>query len=1152
MSSHSSFKERGATAPAPTTRIEFRSVLRVRPLRSQERDDPIALDALECGTAVAMHPPVVVSTTHTANYSSGTMTGLEYPSSSGSSVVMAGRDVEFVFDRVFASSASQDKVYAAVGQPLARQAMDSVLPMPKQNSHSNNHNNNSARKNTNSNKPNKTNHIVIGIGLANSGTTHTCLAGSSGSTALATSNTNTATSHTPSSTMTTLLTTNNSNGASNPTLSTKRKLDTDGLVPRIVDSLFSQSKHSIAHNQKNAAAAPERTKTTSTGTGTASSSTTVFAVQIRILAVHQSSSTSSSSENGCHLHDLLMGMTPFKSVSSKTNSTLATTTPPPTKRSTTSFAVEHFGSGIQNLASSLLSNNNNSNLRTSSLKKNTNSNSNTINPEPVVQLQQDPVTSECKVTNATDRVCTSAEQARECLNAALTRHKQLVQQSIHKHKLHHSPPQAHLFVQLQPLWIRSRSGRIVQAGDLISVLDVMASNHSHTAAKFTTTPARTGARGELHNRANDAHSAVMQVLKVIQYNNNSNQSAADATTTANPRKIPFLQHPVTMLLQPLFVASATPFATSANSGVVVASVTLLVTASPSHRDYAEKKMLLTELSQFRSELMNHHPHLNNKINNHHRTPSPMMDGVKTTFSHYHHHSVAKPSSSSGKKKDSKKSTPSAAVFSDDADDESSFGKHSNSKSHTKKNAAAVVDGHEPRVTKEKGEQFSGYDSGLLGSRDDGALHRNGTVVIQEQKYAVGYDSGLLLSREPSKTSVAHSASKSCELERANSMSYSDSTSTTSEFKMSSCTGSGSRSTTTTPKLQPMPPPVAPGYKERVEASAPSSCYLPEEEEICRDGQSLLPPPPILTVDFPGVIMPLHSKMTSSQISVLTMDGGGAQALSPTKGGEGFANSDDPHSLDDQPKFSYMKTINKVVHASKQTGRKVMDAVTTIGSSSDYSHFQQRIADLEEENASLLHDNLNLTKQNQKLQQQLDIVLPKQKPPATPTSAFDYVEQADSPDNNSSCTSQSMSIPQSYHSATHSQQKKREPLDDNSNNTLSDDFSGRSDSNGTSKIRQGRLTAAKEGRHSIETIESSAPDQMYDNPLFQHMASMNNQNSERYNKSASKTTRSSRSDYVSDRSNDENMNAAAVADDDRSHAQYDDPLLQHMAMMNNMQ
>lgn len=852
---------------ASSSTVEYKSVLRVRPLLKKERDDPIALEPLGCGTAVALHPPVLKDTTE----------------SSSAAVVVSGQDVEFRFDRVLSATASQEKVYAVTGQPMALQAMESLKS--------------SAAEPNASTKA----HLIIGVGLALSGTTYTC----------------------------------------NGTVS-KRKLESDGLVPRMLDSLFSQSKHHHLGTHKNE----------------------TFCVRMTVLQVNQSKSNPSE----CQLYDLLQ----------------------PVPKSSTS-AVEQLGSGINNIASALL---NNSSATTAKIAAKC---SYAGLNEPV-KVRQDPVTSECFVVNAIHNTCETTEMARECLQMALQ----------HSRQLSHKKCQSHVLVQLQPALISARSGRTRQVGDAMAVLDMASCDIKQRSARLRDP-----------NRA-DAHTAIMHCLKAIQHN----QERADAKS--QPRKVPFLQHQVTMLLQPLFAT------------VKTTSVTLLVTVSPSHRDYVEKKLLLSELLQL-------------------YRPPPVMGSATGVVA------ASQPIGDVVRK--IKKGH---RGISSDVNDEASPSGRSSSRGNT--NSAG-----------------SAYDTGLLSYN-------------KSVRASAAHDNGLLSYK-----------STSGHVERIHSMTYSETSAEEEEDARAS-----------------LPPPEAPGYKERRHAQRqPFSPQASAPEGV----SEIVVPPPVITVDFPGVSM-FRSSPRSSSNKLTT----GSKASSSGRiGDETFASVGRTAVADgfsEQAKaFSYMKTINKVVHDTKKKGLKAIGMA--VATCSDYPDLQHQVADLEQQNSILQREKALLEARNELLEQKLKLQ----------EECKGDVSCANLDDNQEtvSCCGQIAESKQKSSQIMHSENQKNFDNADEGGVFLCD---AAESVRSTGADRRSLCTT-----NSINTTSSDNVPEMYDNPLFRHMATMNNQSDNVFKgrKAKARATHSYENDaedaYVDDEIDENDPKHQAAH-------HFDDQLMQHMAMMNN--
>jgi hypothetical protein len=198
--------------------VEVESVLRVRPLSKKEREDSVVLEALE---RVGKDDPatVILSPIHSglASPISGSSLRARSESDGASNHVPQ----EYHFNHVLNEATSQDKVYYSLGLPIATSVMDSLKVA------------------TSSKKTSPQTHLLICMGVTNSGKTYTCFGGSS---------------------------------------IPKRRASQDGLVPRLVDSLFSQSKHHGNGDSKG------------------------FAVQISVTQVAQSKGSDS---NACQVQDLL-------------------------------------------------------------------------------------------------------------------------------------------------------------------------------------------------------------------------------------------------------------------------------------------------------------------------------------------------------------------------------------------------------------------------------------------------------------------------------------------------------------------------------------------------------------------------------------------------------------------------------------------------------------------------------------------------------------------------------------------------------------------------------------------------------------------------------------------------------------------------------
>ena len=163
--------------------IEVESVLRIRPLQNKEREDSIVLE--QGKTSIRNGPAAVVL--HPLHSS------LVSPTSHRSRADSSDSPSSFHFNHVLDENTSQDKVYYTLGLPVATAAMSSL------------------KADSSSRSRSPRNHLLLCVGVANSGKSYTCFGGTS---------------------------------------IPKRRASQDGLIPRLVDSLFSQSKHHARNGSK--------------------------------------------------------------------------------------------------------------------------------------------------------------------------------------------------------------------------------------------------------------------------------------------------------------------------------------------------------------------------------------------------------------------------------------------------------------------------------------------------------------------------------------------------------------------------------------------------------------------------------------------------------------------------------------------------------------------------------------------------------------------------------------------------------------------------------------------------------------------------------------------------------------------------------------
>jgi Kinesin motor domain len=410
----------GGTVSGSDTNLEFRSILHIRQRLPHERDKTVALEALDCGKNVVLHPQVIK----------------DYDAIAGNTLSSA-HDEEFYFDKVLPATSTSEAIYAEIGQPLALQAM-----VPLKSFH------------CKTEGLSHRNSLVVYMGLEKSGSSISY----SGS----------------------LL---------------RRQQESDGTIPRILDSLYTQSKHHIKH------VAGKKTN---------------FGVSITILQVNQSNKNPSD----CQIFDLLApsGIAALSNV--------------------------RKGLLLHQIVDKLTNSFGSHNSSCPSRRR--------IGRYEQVNIQQNPETMDSHLTNVVPCISATAEIAREILNNAM---KQGQYNSDQNYK-------SHILINLQPILRSAHSGRNLRRGSNITLLDI---DCKARVQRCRDPPCA------------DAHAAILHCLKTMQVNQ---EHKVDANL-----KVPYLHHPLTMFLQPIFASTKL-------------SVTIMVTMSQSSIDYMEKKGLLSEMQRF--------------------------------------------------------------------------------------------------------------------------------------------------------------------------------------------------------------------------------------------------------------------------------------------------------------------------------------------------------------------------------------------------------------------------------------------------------------------------------------------------------------------------------------------------------------------------
>ncbi|KAG7346641.1 kinesin motor domain containing protein [Nitzschia inconspicua] len=440
----------------PHCGLEIESVLRIRPLLRKEREDAVMLEQLE--TTRLGPETVVLNPLHPSLTSPVANSSLRNRADSDSTSINV--PVEYHFNHVLPETTSQDKLYYTLGHPIASDTMRSLKTAAASRSYG---------------TQKSMTHLLVCMGVANSGKTYTCFGG---------------------------------------TTIPKRRAAQDGLVPRLMDSLFSQSKHN--------AGGPSRG----------------FAVHISMMQVTQQSTA-------CQIHDLLAFA-----------KTKMVDTPSKLKANMT---VRNMAARFERAVSSP-----GSRKTPEANKEEANTELNPENPKPTIESARD------------------ATQARELLQNGLNASE----------KLSKGNKNFHICVTMQPVLDGTKYG------DNIVVLDMAGLEKEKSGG-------RSNRKSDNISSLNQtATAAVMRCLRVMTHNDNISSGKGNTIGICGPdddvseisfvsqakdpmrkqlKPVPFRQHKITMLLNPLFTKSS------------LVKVKIILAAYPGHADLQQKRMLLQDV-----------------------------------------------------------------------------------------------------------------------------------------------------------------------------------------------------------------------------------------------------------------------------------------------------------------------------------------------------------------------------------------------------------------------------------------------------------------------------------------------------------------------------------------------------------------------------
>jgi hypothetical protein len=449
-------------------KVEFTSILRIRPLSKTKEKD----DHVVLEKAQSQHKNVAVAVLHPlVQLTSPDNTANQKRLSHGSpNFIHDGKETDFHFHKILDTNASQESVFYATGLSIASTAME---PLKKSSAEV---------KST----------VVIAIGNAESGKTHTIFGKISKSTG-----------H-----------------------------DQEGLVPRVLESLFSQSKHHV-------------------------SSKLSFGVRVTLLLV----------EKNDVIRDLLVEQTQ---------------------------AVPNRN-GVRAMVA---------NFEKSDAKDGGEGGG--------ITIEQDPVTNDFIVDGASSQICLSSAHARDLLMLGLQR--SLISRLASFGK---SISRGHVMVTLQPVLI-TRTREVEKFGGTICMVDCSSKDNMKKASRS----------GQMKDSisSDSTFASLLHCFRTIKHNRNVAEGRTDAleilcdddvsidgseiSCVSEPKvglrlpslkAVPWRQSKVTMLLQPMFSATAPWLGdknrrqSQSNPKDGTTKVTLLMHVYPGHRDYAEKRSIMNDM-----------------------------------------------------------------------------------------------------------------------------------------------------------------------------------------------------------------------------------------------------------------------------------------------------------------------------------------------------------------------------------------------------------------------------------------------------------------------------------------------------------------------------------------------------------------------------
>ncbi|CAB9499856.1 expressed unknown protein [Seminavis robusta] len=471
--------------------VKLESVLRLRPLLKKEKGDQVVLEPcrVEDGrpqTAV-LHPMIAVKQTQYNESPAMKMLSTE--------TLHLCKDTEYHLDQIIGEECDQEKVYYSIGLPIARESMD-MLKLKKGYKGSR-----------------KTCNLIVCMGVENSGKTHTCF------------------------------------GAGSANVS-RRRCPEDGMVPRILDSLFSQSKHHVKSKQS-----------------------LTFGIKISLIQVTQERTEQPKHDDDSVVHDLLSATPP------KITSPMRSASP---SRMAT---VKNLVATLERTRAKVM-------IPSSSAQS-----------EALVIIEQDE--SMDFVSNAVVKTVNDVSEARQLIASGLQNGQRFTSRHKKSHVLAILQP-----VLLGSDGTVEREGGKIGILDMAGIeqssqkkRNTAIRRHKDSVGASCSGQNDTALNAVLHCVRSLQHNSMIlsgktPALDIVDDAHNGmtiDDNASEISCVSEEKTgkakgpsfkiVPYRQHNLTMLLQPFFSSGQTSSS----------KLTLLMAAYPGHRDHAEKKSLLSDL-----------------------------------------------------------------------------------------------------------------------------------------------------------------------------------------------------------------------------------------------------------------------------------------------------------------------------------------------------------------------------------------------------------------------------------------------------------------------------------------------------------------------------------------------------------------------------